>query len=119
MTKEGGTVLVPSTLSMTFDVLKVLQSEAEFGEQKLTFPMDVETDYPFTIAGGVVLVVRKSNQKQYELLEWDFVRSAVCLDKQFNPKEYEKLYFDMPWKSKKGKLCRFISTKNRNLNSID
>ena len=110
--EDGGTTIVPSTFSMTFEVKKVLQNENKFEKKSVTFPMDIETIYPFT-KSDAVLIVKKSKKHEYELLDWDFVRNVFCVNKEFVPEKYSDYYFDKPRDSKKNKKCRFISTKVR------
>lgn len=108
--KDGGMVLVPSTFSVKFKVLKPLQTEKKFNQKTITFLMDIESDYLFKHSEEIVLVVKKIDDDEYQLLDWDTVSNAICIDKDFIPEEFVNIYFDHPFdrKALKDKACRFI-----------
>lgn len=107
--KDDGFVLIPGTFSMKFKVVKQLHTETEFEKKTITVSMDVGTDYPFTVSPEVVLVIKKSKENGYELLDWDFVRTVFCVNKELVQPEYRDMYFETPSWATENQRCRFFT----------
>lgn len=109
--QNGNLVIVPPTIVMKFEVVDSLYPDGEFEKRYITLPLEVGTDYPFSLSKGVIFILKRESSKQgvnYNVLDWSFVGEIFCINKELIPKREDGYYFHSPLKGDKNRMCRFL-----------
>lgn len=109
--ENGNWVIVPPTIYMKFKVVDNLYSDDGFGEKYLTLPLDVGTDYPFSLSNGVVFILKRVSTNKgikYNVLDWAFVGGYFCIDEKLVPPNEQDYYFRSPLSGDEKRKCRFL-----------